>query len=225
MSYPDESQFRPWKVEKACKFLASGFYDDPWILEQIWDEAIWRSIGKDAPISPLINRILKCPEGDGAQFRDLTADALSRTLHDIVDTPLVRTEFPCCGGRGDIELPLRTENLGENPLWQTWSRRYEIRSIITETKNTKRLASIRDVQQILGYVVTARLGGFGFLVSRRGFSRNAILNLRAIAEGERYLILPFDQAELCKLLTVSALDEKAASVYLRRKETLLRQAA
>lgn len=217
----DDGPIRDWLVAKTKAFLDAGFYDDEWIAKQIWHASRRATI----PFDSLIQGIRECPEGDGDQFRDVTAESLVECFGDVVDGAWVRTEFPSSGGRGDIEFPLSVENLGNYYLWQDWSRRYEIRSILVETKNTRTRASIRDVQQTLGYLVTTRLGGFAFLVSRKGFSRNAIANLRQIAQGDKYLILPFDETELCEYIQISSLDRHDSLVYLRRKQTRLLRAA
>lgn len=222
---PKRTNLYRTRIERVKAFIDAGLYDDPWILKHVWDEETWEAIGERPPLSSLIQDVLDCPTGAGDRFRNLTADALSRTLCDVVDEPFIRKEFPCHGGRGDIELPLRPENLGQNLLWQTWNNRYGIASIVVETKNTKQAASIRDVHQILGYIVTARVGRFGFLVSRNGFSRNAIKTLRVIAETGDFLILPLDQADVCEFATIDSFDKQAASTFIRRKETQLRQAA
>lgn len=73
---------------------------------------------------------------------------------------------------------------------------YNIRSIIFETKNLKSQAMPRDVAQILSCVVTANLGKFAILVSRNGFRKSAMEQLRAISATNEFLILPFEQKDV-----------------------------
>lgn len=211
----NQAHLRWDRIAKARARLEAGFYDDPQILDAILDRCL----------DDIIVDVVNCPVGDGHRYRDIAAEAISVSLGQVVDPFLMRKEFSSQGGRGDIELPVRTESLSEYPLWDSWSRRFGIRSIVVEIKNTRSHASVRDIQQTLAYLVTSRLGRFGMTVSRSGFSRGARKQLRAIAASDDYLVLPFDQDDLEALLRVSGRGADATMEFLRRKETLLLQAA
>jgi hypothetical protein len=134
-------------------------------------------------------------------------------------------EFPAEGGRGDIDLPLRTEILSRYPLWDHWARRYEIRSVIVETKNEKKQASFEDVSQLRGYFDFTKLGRLGILIARMGFTSNARKALVGIAKDGRSLIIPLDHGGLKEFIRASKDGPEASMQYLRRQETLLLQAA
>ncbi len=165
--------------------------------------------------------IPKCPVGDGNGFRDLVAVLFLIFLRGVVDEELARTEMPAKGGSADIELPMRLEVLREHPLWEMWTRRYGIRSIVVEAKNTRDKVSVSAVAQIQNYLDTAQRGKFGFLVSRSGFEPGAYENLVHIAEKNECLIIPLEADDLFRLLDASADGCAAISEYLRRQETLL----
>ncbi len=216
----DETPIRRWKVEKAEAFIEAGFYDDPWILEQVWHHSL-----KKTPYRRLCEAILACPKGDGAKFQDLTAEALANILDDLIDEYFILPEFPSGGGRGDIELPFRMENVSGRPLWEQWSRRYGIRSIIVEAKNWQRPAGVSAGFQTSGYLETAHRGCFGFVVSRYGFTDPEWKNLGAIANGENKLVLPLDQRDLCFLMHLKAQNKKAPDRFFRRLEMFVRRSA
>jgi hypothetical protein len=175
-----------------------------------------------------LDRILldldSCPVGQGHEYRNLVAESLSKSLAEVIDVPLSRCEFPAAGGRGDIELPLRTEVLPDYPLWQRWSAKYDARHVIVETKNEKGQAGVEDVSQLAGYLNQVGVGRLGLLVARNGFSRNAIQNMSVVAKGGQSLIIPLDHEHLGELAKASRNGPKASMEYLRRRETLLLQA-
>jgi hypothetical protein len=141
-----------------------------------------------------------------------------------VDQALAREEFACSGARGDAELPIRIERLTDYPLWARWCDEYGIKSLVLEVKNMASPARVRDIQQTLAYLVVAKLGRLGMVVSRAGFTRAAIKYLGAIAQSDRYLILPLAHEELRDLAYVSS-RAGACMAYLRRKATVLQRAA
>lgn len=159
----------------------------------------------------------------GSTYRNIVADILGFSLGELVDLQLMRREFKCKGGRGDLELPLRIENISKFPLWERWCDTYKITSIIVEVKNKKSLATPQDVAQILCYVVTANLGKFGILVSHHGFRQSAINRLRAISSTNQFLILPFDQKDIEYLMTEHACGPDKSMELFRQKATLLAQ--
>ena len=171
----------------------------------------------------LVSALRKCRVGAGAQFRDISVGLICRNLGDIVDREYVRTEFPLPGGRGDAELPVCTENLTNYPLWADYQRRYDIRSIIIEAKNTRKQASTDSVAEIAGNIRIRNRGRFGFLISRSGFSKGAYRRLAAIAASSETLIIPLAKSDL---EVWSALQRPTESMrFLRRKETELLQAS
>ncbi len=134
-------------------------------------------------------------------------------------------EFPSEGGFGDIAIPLRLERLSKYPLWESWQRKFDIKSIVAEAKNTRMEAGVPAVQQILSYLVTGRRGRFGLLVSRSGFTDNAIEQMQAVADINQYLILPCNGDDLLYLASKRREASEQVMEFFRRKETLLIQAA
>jgi hypothetical protein len=204
------------RVDKARTRIERGFYDDP---------AVFDKILPPRRLDRILTDLNKCPVGDGDQYRDLVAETVSGCLSDVVDVPLSRREFKAAGGRGDIELPLKIEALNDLPLWGRWANKYDMRSILLESKNEKGQASVEDVSQLAGYLNQVGVGHFGLLVARKGFSRNAIKNLSSVAKGNLNLIIPLDHDQLGELVKASKDGSRATMEYLRRRETLLLQAA
>ncbi len=204
------------RVAKARARIERGHFDAPAALQYILSER-------------RLDRILadfdQCPLGDGHQYRDLVAETVSKCLSEVVDVPLSRKEFKAAGGRADIDLPLRVEALNELPLWARWATKYDMRSIVLESKNEKAQASHEDVSQLAGYLNESGVGRFGLLVARNGFSRNAIATLSSIAKGNRSLIIPLDHEQIRELAKASRKGSMATMEYLRRRETLLLQSA
>jgi len=62
-------------------------------------------------------------------------------------------------------------------------------------------------------------------VARRGFTRNALQNLATMARDGEMLIIPLDHKGLTELGKASRRSPVASMEYLRRRETLLLQAA
>lgn len=175
---------------------------------------------RSIPTNILIKLLNLCPFGEGNIYENLTFDAMKAILKGIVDWDLAHQQFSSEGGRGDIELPFCTEMLPEYPRWKPWYYQYEIKSIIVEAKNMKSEAAPDDVGQIKRYLDTSKKGRFGMLVSRKGFSKNAMKTLRAYTR-DNYLILPLDHDDLERLLKLSMDNSLKVMRYLRRKETLL----
>jgi len=175
--------------------------------------------------SEALRDLKECPKGQGNLYRDIVANVLAFSLGEFVDLPLMRKEFPCKGGRGDFELPLRIENISRFPLWERWYDTYKIRSIIVEVKNKKSQATPQDVAQTLCYIVTANLSKLGLLVSCNGFRESAMRQLRAISATNEYLILPFDQKDLEYLASLHDSGGTKCMELFRRKATLLAQRA
>lgn len=202
------------RVKKARARIEAGCYDNDTVLEQIFSPR---------RLDRILSDLQKCPVGQGHPYRDLIAESLSNILGDVVDTPLSRPEVPAAGGRADIELPLRTEMLPVFPLWESWARRYDVRSILVEAKNEQSQAGVEDVSQLAGYFGSTNLSQFGILVARKGFSKNAYENLATMARAGKSLIIPLSHDDLGQLARASkdGLDESMR--YLRRRETLLLQ--
>jgi hypothetical protein len=168
----------------------------------------------------------RCAVGDGHRYRDLTAELLAHTYRDVFDLPLAKKETASHGGRFDIEFPLCAERLANQSLWASWHNTYRVRSVIVEAKNEAKVATIRDVQQLLAYLVTGRKGKLGILVCRKGFSRCAMTLLAEIAACDEYLILPLahDEVKLyAKRSRTNGLQQ--VQTLLRRKQTILLQSS
>ena len=204
------------RVNSARARIERGFYDHPAVLDKILSTRRLDRIMAD---------LNNYPVGDGHQYRDLVAETVSKCLADVVDVPLSRREFQAAGGRGDIDLPLRIEALNDLPVWSRWAMKYDMRSIVLESKNERDQASVEDVSQLAGYLEQVGVGHFGLLVARNGFSRNALKNLSSVARGNHNLILPLNHAQLRELGKASKDGSQATMEYLRRRETLLLQAA
>ena len=206
------------KVAQAKAKIESGFYDDSAIVEDIC------RLSADS----LITDIENCPNGKehGDLYRDLVAAALCKTLGEDFDLPLVAKEFGIEGGRVDLEFPLKYESFGPGSLWEKWQRTYDLRSIVVETKNLKKKSSIEDFRQLESYIRTANRGRLGFLVSRNGFTKNALKFARnALVSSHSVLMLPVSDQDLCGLLSLSKKTKSGVATLLRRKETMLLQLA
>lgn len=201
------------RVAKARARIASGKYDSPTVIRTI--------LGRRG-LDRLLNALDKCLVGNGHEYRDVVANILTDSLDGVVDAALSRKEFSAGGGRADIDLPMRLEALHAFPLWDHWTRRYEIRSIIVETKNEVKQATAEDIGQLERYLNRANLGRFGIFVARSGFAQSATTELSAIARKGERLILPLSHSDLHGF--AQAANDDNAMEYLRRRETLLLQA-
>lgn len=103
-----------------------------------------------------------CPKGQGHKYRDIVAEVFALSLNNIVDVALIRREFPCKGGRGDFELPLRIERMNKYQLFKSWSSDYKIRSIIVEVKNTKGKATPSDICNCYVILLPQILASLGY---------------------------------------------------------------
>lgn len=204
------------RIAIARKRIANGTYDAPGVLDAILSSRLLDQVLSDLDIVPI---------GAGHAYRDIVSECLASSLLHVVDVPLSRTEFAAGGGRGDIDLPVKTEVLGSYPLWDHWARRYDVRSIVVETKNEKKKASFEDIGQLEGYFDHTKLGRLGIFVARKGFSANARKRLGTLARDGAKLIIPFDQFALKEFARASAQGPERSMEYLRRQETLLIQAA
>jgi len=234
------------KIQRARRRIEEGFYTDSEVLKriekglrrkrfcarvlQVLDEGPNEEEKKTRDIATgVLSNILldlkKCPEGKGHLYRDIVAEIFASSLVELVDISLMRREFPCKGGRGDFELPLRIENLSDFILWDKWCVKYNIKSIIVEVKNKKSQAMPSDVAQILSYIIISNLGRFGILVSRSGFRESAMKQLQAISSTNQFLVLPFEQRDLEYLATLHNFGQIKCMELFRRKATLLAQSA
>jgi len=167
----------------------------------------------------ILQELLNCPPGDGTAFERVTELALCRSLSYIVDQQRVRRKYPCPDGFIDIVLPLRLEILEAYSLWSNWCRRFNLRSLVVEAKNTDTSSGYSNVGQILHYLNRAKLGNVGLLVSRNGFTESAMKDLHGIALDNKQLIIPLDQSDLERLLVDCADSPCASMQLLREKET------
>jgi hypothetical protein len=208
------------KIARARALIRSGFYDDPEVLALMVEAGVTTEI---LTVLKNVERIEGLAVGKGEEFRDEVAALLAVTLGHIVDVTLMQKEFFANDGRGDIDLPLRTEAVGRYSLWEIWCRRYEVKRIVVETKNEKKRSDLGAVTQLMGYLGPST-GRLGFLVSKKGFSRAALRRLEHIAQERTYLILPFTDEELVQLVKAYQRGEEAVMEFLRRQETFLLQA-
>jgi hypothetical protein len=204
------------RVERARTRIEQGCYDSPAVID---------SILASRRLDRILNDLERCPIGEGHAYRDLVAEALANCLSDVVDVPLVRREVAVEGGRADIELPLRIEALEGLPLWRQWVQAYRLRSIMVETKNEKNQAVVADVSQLTAYLSQGSFGRLGMLVTRRGFTANAMRSLAATAKRGEFLIIPMTQEHLQGMAVASEIGSGATTEFLRRRATLLLQAA
>lgn len=177
----------------------------------------------EADFDALIHRFRNCEMGDGDGYRDRLRLLLATGLGYIIDPGDSDIEVPCAGGRIDICLCVRREVAGCYPIWQHFCQKYDAAYVLVEVKNQKRPAGVTDVTQLLGYADAGRLGRFGMLVSRNGFSRNSQERLREIAATNRHLLLPFNEDEAVQLAKLGKKDPVLSMEILRRKENALRQ--
>lgn len=219
MSAKDD-KIRWEKVLNAHERIESGFYD---IFEEEINEAIVYSTTLRREL--LMGELEMCPIGDGRQYHNIVTTIMEESLGDIVDCELVRQEFSAQGGRGDIELPICIEKLQEYPLWEAWCHRYIVKSILIEVKNMKTKANFQDVGQLEHYLNVAKKGRFGILISRSGFTKNAIKSLHLSATDNQNLILPLSHCDLKLLLELSMRGKLEVMKFLRQKETRLLQVA
>jgi len=164
-----------------------------------------------------------CRVGDGPLYESMVLDTMARTLKGIVDSELAAQQVPIEGGFCDIELPICTEASHGHRLWYEWAQRYEIVSLLGEVKNMREKASFEDVNQLFAYLNGAKRGRCGLLVSRSGFTANAMSRMRSLVSDHHVLILGLDHGDLKSLLEFSKEDSQKVMTYLRRKENLLRR--
>ncbi len=222
MKKPERHDGYDWeKVRLARRRIEEGFYDEG-LLEDLVE---WGFLDR------FVERIASCPyvsdehPNAGNTFRDLTAMVLAASLPHVIDRPLIRIEFQSEAGRGDIDLPLRIEALGNDCVWMGWVRRYGMTSIVVEAKNMRNKAGVEEVRQLEDYLRNGSLGRMGFLVSRNGFSKNASHKIIEQAHRKECLIIPFSAKTLGGLATAAKVGPQATTKFLRRQETLLMQAS
>lgn len=209
------------KVRLARRRIEEGFYDEE-LPGNLLDWGFLDQFVESIAACPYVSD--KYPNA-GNGFRDLTAMAFATSLSHVIDHPLIRTEFPSEAGRGDIDLPLRIEVLGNDRVWMEWVRRYEMTSIVVEAKNMRNKAGVEDVRQLEDYLRNGSLGRMGFLVSRNGFSKNASRKVIEQAHRKECLIIPFSAKTLSGLVAAGKAGPQATATFLRRQETLLMQAS
>lgn len=170
-------------------------------------------------------RLTASGKRSGSTFRNLVAAMLAHSLEPVVDVPLMRKEFRAGGGAADLELPLRIETLQQHGLFDSWAARYGVTSIVVETKNLARPVGPSCVGQLCRYLEEGQFGSLGFLISANGFTRAARHQLAGLAARNKHLILPLEGKDLLVLLDAAKKSFLTVETFLRRKETLLRQAA
>jgi len=178
------------------------------------------SDGLEIPVRLLPYLLDICPIGDGPLYETFVSATLVNVLDGIIDQDLVRRQVPIQGGFADIELPFCSEMIPEYPHWAAWQREYKIKTILAEVKNLRKKAAHEDTIQLKGYVDGNQKGSLAFLVSRSGFTKDALKTLRSYAYSN-YLLLPLEHDDLRELIKLSLDSPVKVLRYLRRKETLL----
>ncbi len=162
-----------------------------------------------------------CEPGDGASYQDFAFIALIRIFEGIINIDLARQNIPIKGGIADIELPFNYESIfPDHPHWMVFQRDFNIRAILAEAKNLKGKAEYQHANQLKGYVDAHKRGKLAFLISRNGFTTEALTALQSYCY-EGYLILPLENYDLQELIKLSLDHPAKVTRYLRRKEELL----
>ena len=212
---PRASKIRSDLVQRAKEGIRSSYYDDPTNLVRIADhivDALWRDIDS-------------IPVGAGREYRDGVRTVCSRLWDALLDAPNSDVEVANCGARIDIEFPLRLEALNSFSLFKQWAEWYNIRSVLVEVKNERRVAGVQDAKQIVGDVAVAQRGRFAFLIARSGFSRPAMRYMGELARQGNYLIVPLSHEDLRLLLRKRIAGCAATMELLRIRQSDLLRAA
>ncbi|MEN6424005.1 MAG: hypothetical protein ABFE13_01480 [Phycisphaerales bacterium] len=213
------------KVRRIRDLLAKGV-DLAAFLAEDTSELLLKG---STPRATKLQRMLdECPEGRGAKYEEATLATLKVCLAGIVDTVRARQHVPIKSGFCDIELPFRQERLCIHPYWSPWHSKYDIRSILTEVKNERKPVGPYAIRQIRMYLEDANRGRFGMIISRNGFTKNAMVAACDCATSRRdgdILILPLCHDDLKELVRRS--DQGLCSVtdFLCEKERDLLQIA
>lgn len=203
-------------------FVRFGLDLDDDILRILADRAIDGTARRNLPVDLDLDQI---PVGAGYKYQKRCAAVLKYAFDAFTDADLVRLNQRCCGGSIDIQMPIRTELLGHYPLMIEWCRRYNAKSILVEVKNRKSKANDEDVRQLFGYLDREQFGSFGLLISRSGFTKNAMEQIRSRVQKDECLILPLDHCAANNLPHLRSRGTREVMRFLRRQETLLRQAS
>lgn len=201
-------------------FVRFGLDLDDDILRMLADRAIEGTARRNLPVD-----LDQIPVGDGYKYQNGCAAVLKYAFDPFIDTDLVRLNQPGRGDFIDIEMPIRTESLGPYPLMVEWCRRYNAKSILVEVKNRDDPANPEDVRQLHGYLDCERFGLFGLLISRSGFTKKAMAQIRSRVQKDECLILPLDHCAANTLPHLRSRGTQEVMRFLRRQETLLRQAS
>lgn len=188
----------------------------------------WQNKGKvfrciDRPAALLSRFLDLCPVGDGLLYEHFVLDAIGKILVGVVDGEEVLMHVPSGGGYHDIEFAFCTEALPQYNFWEAWYHRYAITSIIVETKNETKKVRYDATVQIKEYIEEAKKGQLGMLVSRNGFTINALKKLCLLAKEKNILILPITHQDLQRLLELSMRSALDVFRFLRVVETRLRR--
>jgi hypothetical protein len=211
----EDPQLRSDVVMRARARVAKGFYDEP----ETVDGAL------EVCLQPLWDAVCHCPVGNGSGYRDAVSELLPALFPGTFDAANRGVEIGNCGARIDLELPLRLEALRELPLWGHWANEYGIRSVLIEVKNESGRAAVEDAKQLIGDLVVAGRGRFGFLVARRGFSTAAMRYMSQVAKIGTFLVVPLSEVHLADLCRLQARGPEAVCGALRATATQLLQVA
>jgi hypothetical protein len=173
------------------------------------------------PTEVLFAKFGTCRIGDGKAFERLTIDSTAKIFEGLLDHKEILVQEKHAGGYSDIEFSFLSENLEKFPCFKPLFYRYNIKSVIVEAKNLKCKAGHEDATQIADYLRTAKKGNFGLIVSRNGFTKNALERLSSYAKNEDILILPLAEREIRFLLRLRIRHMKHVYRYLRIIETRL----
>ena len=197
----------------------NGFYDRH--FDHIFNQIIHCPTKR---VKNLMKKLDMCPGSDGDSYKNVVFEASKAFFGEIIYAEGAICERSSKGGRIDIELPFRASMLYKYPFWKPWYYEYKIRSILIEVKNTVK-GNYSNGVQLQGYLTGAKRGRFGLVVSRNGFTKNILLNLRSYTEDNNGLILPIDHNDLKELLQLSTIDLGEVVNYLSDKEKKLLQVA
>jgi hypothetical protein len=172
-------------------------------------------------IRALLKALGRCPATGSAVYIPLMINVMERSLGPVVAWYDPRANSAKQYSCGVIELPIRTDSLEDFPLWQTWAERYGIECIALEAKNETTRATPDDVKHLKSYLDRAQRGRLGILVSRSGFTRDAMKRIQTYVQADQALILPLRHADLKRLLKLRALGPSEVMHFLHQKEASL----
>jgi len=219
----EKGHIRYEKVRVLKAFLESGFYpyDFEAVAEYINEEIVG---GRTKNAQKLLKELDLSPVGKGTAYESTAFATLKESFGNIVHHKKSRQRFYSEGGFCDIELPFCPNMLYKQPWWEYLYYKCRIRSILAEVKNMRARATPNDAGQIKRYLDTSKKGGFGLLISRSGFTKDALKTLKSYTtDNDHVLILPIEHDDLKNLLKRSTNDPSKVTDFLCEKEIDLLQ--